>query len=119
MRLIRIAFWAIIAICLIIVGLGNRGMVTLRAMPVALGDLLGVSPDVQLPLFVVIMGGVGIGLLIGFLWEWLREYRQRAESRMRGREVVNLQREVERLRTARNVGKDDVLVLLDAPAARR
>jgi len=119
MRIIRIAFWAVVGICLIIVGLANRGTVTLRAMPEALGQLLGVSPDLDLPLFVVILGGVAAGLLIGFLWEWLREYRQRADARIKGREVAALQREVGRLRTAQNAGKDEVLALLDAPATRR
>lgn len=119
MRLIRVAFWAVVGVCLVIVGLANRGMVTVRAMPEALGQWLGVSPDLDLPLFVVILLGVAAGLLIGFLWEWMREYRQRAESRDKGREVAALQREVGRLRSVGNVGKDDVLALLETPPARR
>ena len=80
MKTLRYAFWAIVALCLILVGLANRGLVTVRAMPSALSDLLGLSPDVQLPLFVVIFLGVGAGLLIGFLWEWVREFRLRARG---------------------------------------
>jgi len=119
LSLIRFAFWAIVAICLIIVGLANRGMVTLRAMPEGLASLVGVSPDIELPLFVVILLGVAVGLLVGFLWEWLREHQIRVESRARAREVADLQREVGRLRSAQNVGKDEVLALLDAPATAR
>jgi lipopolysaccharide assembly protein A len=113
MKLIRYAFWAVIAICLIIVGLANRGEVTLRAMPEALGTLVGVSPDVTLPLFVVIFLGVAAGLLIGFFWEWIREYKHRAEAHNKGLEVTRLQREVGRLKTQKHEGKDEVLALLE------
>lgn len=113
MRLLRYAFWGIVAICLIIVGLANRGMVTLRAMPEALAGLFGISPDIQLPLFLVIFLGVGLGLMIGFLWEWLREYRIRAEARAKTRENTLLKREVGRLKSKENEGRDEVFALLD------
>lgn len=88
---------------------------TVRAMPEAMGDLLGLSPDVQLPLFVVIFIGVGAGLMIGFLWEWVREHRIRAEGRAKSREVETLKREVDQLRGAAAGAKseDDVLALLE------
>lgn len=117
MKTIVYAFWAIVGLCLILVGLANRGIVTVRAMPEALAGLFGLSPDIDLPLFVVIFLSVGAGLLIGFLWEWVREHRIRAESRARAREVDALRREVASLRAekARDDG-DEVLALLDAPA---
>lgn len=115
MKTIRYAFWAIIGLCLVLIGLANRGMVTVRAMPEALGDLLGLSPDIELPLFVVIFLGVGAGLLIGFLWEWVREHRMRADARVKAREVETLRREVQQLRGAAAGAKDDddVLALLE------
>lgn len=115
MKTIRYAFWAIVGLILILVGLANRGMVTLRAMPEPMADLLGMSPDISLPLFVVIFLGVGAGLLIGFLWEWVREYRMRAEARAKAREVEALRREVQQLRGAAAGAKDedDVLALLE------
>ena len=67
MKTIRYAFWAIVAVCLILVGIANREIVTLQAMPTPLADFLLISPTVQLPLFVVILLSVGAGLLIGFL----------------------------------------------------
>ncbi|WP_019955441.1 lipopolysaccharide assembly protein LapA domain-containing protein [Yoonia vestfoldensis] len=115
MKTIRYAFWAIVALCLILIGLANRDPVTVRAMPVWLSDLLGLSPDVTLPLFVVIFIGVGAGLAIGFLWEWVREYRIRADARAKSREVEALRSELQQMRTA-SVGaksEDDVLVLLE------
>lgn len=113
MRYIRYGFWAIVAICLIIVGLANRGDVTLRLMPDALGDLTGLSAEVQVPLFVVIFLGVAAGLLIGFLWEWVREHKHRAAASRKSREAKSLEREVARLKTEKNQGKDEVLALLE------
>lgn len=115
MKTLRYAFWAIVGLCLILIGLANRDIVTVRAMPEALGDLLGLSPDIQLPMFVVIFIGVGAGLMIGFLWEWVREHRIRAEARGKAREVESLRREVEQLRGAAAGAKsdDDVLALLE------
>ncbi len=119
MRILRTVFWAIIGLCLIVIGLANRGFVTLRVLPEALGDLVGVSPDIELPLYMVILFGVAIGLLVGFVWEWLREHKHRAEARMRAREVGRLEREVDRLKTEKHEGEDDVLALLDTAPARR
>ena len=115
MKTIRYAFWAIVALCLILIGLANRDPVTVRAMPEALSNLFGISPDLTLPLFVVIFIGVGAGLAIGFLWEWVREYRIRADARAKSREVDNLRREVNQLRgaAAGATSDDDVLALLE------
>ncbi len=115
MKTIRYAFWAIIGLCLILIGLANRDIVTVRAMPQALGDLLGLSPDIGLPLFVVIFISVGAGLMIGFLWEWVREHRIRVEARGKAREVETLRREVQQLKGAAAGAKDDddVLALLE------
>lgn len=113
MKTIRYAFWAIVAVCLILVGLANRSIVTIKAMPTAFSDLLGISPTVDLPLFVVIFLGVGAGLLIGFLWEWMREHRIRSDARAKTREVDALKREVATLKTKSVQSGDDVLALID------
>jgi uncharacterized integral membrane protein len=115
MKTLRYAFWALVALCLIIIGLVNRDPVTLHAMPRPLAAFLGVPADLTLPLFVVIFLGVGAGLVIGFLWEWLREYHIRADARGKTREVETLRREVDRLRGAAAGAKseDDVLALLE------
>ncbi len=63
--------------------------------------------------FVVIFGGVVAGLLIGFVWEWLREHKHRVEVDRKAREVGKLEREVKKLKGEKNRGKDDVLALLD------
>jgi uncharacterized integral membrane protein len=117
MKTMRYGFWAIVGVCLILVGLANRDFVTVHAMPQPLADLLGISSDISLPLFVVIFMGVGVGLLIGFLWEWVREHRIRSDARARQREVDDLKREVAHLRGSKSSDNgDDVLALLETPA---
>jgi uncharacterized integral membrane protein len=113
MKYIRFTFWGIAAIALIIVGMANRGVVTLRALPEALAGPLGISPDIQMPLFMAIFVGVAIGLLIGFFWEWVREHRIRADARAKGREVNALKRVVDSLKTEKHEGKDEIVALLD------
>lgn len=113
MKYIRFTFWGIAAIALIIFGMANRGVVTLRVMPEALAGPLGISPDIQMPLFMAIFVGVAIGLLIGFFWEWVREHRIRADARAKGREVSALKREVDSLKTEKHEGKDEIVALLD------
>lgn len=113
MKYIRYTFWGVVAIALIIVGMANRDIVTLRAMPEALANPLGISPDIQMPLFMAIFIGVGVGLLIGFLWEWVREHRMRADARAKGREVDTLKREIDSLKEQKHEGKDEIVALLD------
>ena len=113
MKYIKYTFWLIVGICLIIVGMANRGIVTLRAMPEALAGPLGISPDIQMPLFMAIFIGVGIGLLVGFLWEWVREHRMRSEAKSQMRQVDALKREVNSLKEQKHEGKDEIVALLD------
>ncbi|MFB1026295.1 MAG: DUF1049 domain-containing protein, partial [Octadecabacter sp.] len=63
MKYIKFTFWGIAAIALIIFGMANRGVVTLRVMPEALAGPLWISPVIQMPLFISIFVGVAIGLL--------------------------------------------------------
>ncbi|MGB7319581.1 MAG: LapA family protein [Planktotalea sp.] len=113
MRYIKYAMLAAIAVVLIAVALANRGIVTLKLLPVDLANLVGLNQSIDLPLFVVIFGGVAAGLLIGFLWEWIREYKQRAEAAAQKREMDRMRRELKRLKAEKHEGKDDVLALLD------
>ncbi|GGX51583.1 phosphoribosylanthranilate isomerase [Tateyamaria omphalii] len=113
MRYIRYACIAVFAVALIAVALANRGMVTLKLLPTEIAGLFAVAPTVELPLFVVIFGGIVAGLLVGFVWEWMREHAVRAENSRNAREVRRLGREVKRLKSEKHEGKDEVLALLD------
>lgn len=116
MRHIRYGIIGSIAVVLIVVALANRGVVTLRILPQELAELIGVpllARSVDLPLFLVIFGGIAAGVLLGFVWEWMREHKIRAAKATTEREVKSLEREVRRLKGKQNEGKDEVLALLD------
>ncbi|SFR38849.1 lipopolysaccharide assembly protein LapA domain-containing protein [Litoreibacter janthinus] len=119
MRYIRYLFMAVVGLSLILVALANRGMVTIRVLPEEMAAYLGQPLSYELPLFVVIFGGIIVGLLIGFVWEWLREHKHRADARLQKREKERLEREVKGLKRKSNEGKDEVLALLDDSAAAR
>ncbi len=113
MRYIRYAFLAALGIILISISLANRGFVPLKLMPDTLAELLGFNMSISLPLFVVVLGSIVAGLVIGFLWEWMREYKHRREATEKAREVRRLERRVDRLKTEKHQGKDEVLAILD------
>lgn len=113
MRYIRYACIAVFAIALIAVALANRASVTLKVLPGEIAGLFAVNPSIEVPLFVVIYGGILAGLLVGLIWEWLREFSVRSEAARSARNVRRLEREVDRLKGAQHDGKDDVLAILD------
>lgn len=113
MRYIRYLFLAVIGLFLILVALANRGMVTVKLLPEEIAAYLGQPLSYELPLFIVIFGGIIVGLLIGFVWEWFREHKLRVDGRLQKREKERLEREVKGLKRKSNEGKDEVLALLD------
>jgi uncharacterized integral membrane protein len=113
MRYVRYICIAIFAVALISVALANRAMVSLQILPAEVSGWFAVNPTVKLPLFLVILGSIVVGLLVGFIWEWIREYGQRAEAAKQAREMRRLEREIARLKGEKHEGKDEVLALLD------
>ena len=113
MRYLRYFVLGFIAVGLVIVALANRGNVILNLIPEVLGDLIGFNVQVRVPLFIVIFLGVGAGLLIGFVWEWLREMKHRNAAKSEHRQVVRLEREVTKLKTETVKEQDDILAILD------
>ena len=113
MRYVRYLCIAIFAVALISVALANRVMVPLKVLPEEVSGWFALNPQINLPLFVVILGSIVAGLLVGFVWEWIREYGQRAEAARQAREMRRLEREVARLKGEKHEGKDEVLALLD------
>ncbi|MGH1354880.1 MAG: lipopolysaccharide assembly protein LapA domain-containing protein [Thalassovita sp.] len=116
MRYIRYAFLAVLGVCLITIAVANRQMVSLTLLPEPLAEVLNLNFAIQLPLFAVIFGGIVAGLLIGFVWEWLREHKHRATAVRKEREVHDLERKLKReQRKAVESGQqDEVLALLDS-----
>ncbi|MDO5606771.1 MAG: LapA family protein [Paracoccus sp. (in: a-proteobacteria)] len=115
MRLIRLVFVALMAVILLGIALANRGPVTVKAMPASLDQYFGTSLQITLPLFLIIFLAILCGLVVGFVWEWLREAHIRSAAARRSFEVERLEREVGALRDRHNAPKDDVLAILDRP----
>jgi len=115
MRYIRYVCIAVFALALVLVALANRELVTLRLVPEGLPEGLqfAVAPQISLPLFVVIYGGILVGLLVGFVWEFFREHAIRSDANKKAREIRRLEREIKRLKAEKHEGKDEVLALLD------
>jgi uncharacterized integral membrane protein len=113
MRYIRYLCIVVFAVALIAIALANRQVVSLQLLPSEIAGWFALNPSIELPLFIVIMGGIIAGLLVGFVWEWVREYGQRAEAARQAREMRLLKREIERLKGEKHEGKDEVLALLD------
>ena len=88
-------------------------MVDIKLLPQPVAELIGFNLAATLPLFVVVIGGIVAGLIIGFVWEWLREMRLRRDGSQKAREVRKLKREVTRLKGEKHEGKDEVLALLE------
>lgn len=115
LRYAKIAALVLIAAALVIVALANRQPVMLSLLPGDMAVFARMQVGLQVPLFFVIFGGVALGLLIGVIWEFLREGRQRAEAAKMRREIARLTDELEKLRVKKVAaeGKDEVLALLE------
>lgn len=116
MAYVRYALLAVLMALAVTVALANRAPVTLALWPDSVTAILGFGYAVTLPLFVVVVGAVGLGLLLGFVWEWLRERGIRAEAARARRELETLRaREAGNAPTApaRTAQQDEILALVD------
>ena len=112
MRLIRTLFLFFLASLLILISLANSENVTLYFLPENLMGIFEVEIAVNIPLFLVFFSGIFIGLVIGFVWEWLREYKFRAEANNYQKRLFKAENELSELHAKENK-KDDVLTLLE------
>nr|WP_116132523.1 LapA family protein [Tropicimonas sp. IMCC34043] len=113
MRFLWYVLLAVIVACLVVMAMANRDFVTLTLLPPALAEVAQFNLSVSLPLYFVALGGVAVGLLIGFFLEWMRESKHRSEVAKRQRQVRSLNREVNSLKGEKHRGKDEVLALLE------
>lgn len=113
-RWLRWVLLGLLALCLVTVALANRTPVTLNALPPDIAAFVGFGGAVQMPLFLVIYGGIIAGLLIGFVWEWVREMKHRSTASAKSREADRLSRELAAMRDAKGMVQDDVLAIVDA-----
>lgn len=104
----------VLALGIVTLSLANRGPMTLQLLPEDLAAFVGYNQSVELPVFLVILIGVATGLLIGFIWEWLREYRHRAEAARARAEAKRLESQLAREARPNKREGEDVLALLDS-----
>jgi uncharacterized integral membrane protein len=119
LRALRLIFLALLGLVLLTVAFANRATVPLHLLPTDMAVFLGTDLTVELPLFLVIFGGIVAGLAIGFVWEWFREARHRQAAAAQRREVTQLTREVSALRAKDARPADDVLALLEGQGGAR
>ncbi|MCV6595862.1 MAG: LapA family protein [Mangrovicoccus sp.] len=119
MRLIKFLISVVIAIALVTLCFANRTPVTLTLLPEDFATALKYNFEITLPLYAVVLAGIGIGLLLGFVWEWLREGKHRSAAVKERREKAVLAAENKKLKADKNTDKDEVLVLLDEAAGAR
>jgi len=117
MRFVRVFLLISLALALVSVAMANRALVPLQLLPSDLAVLIGANWAIELPLFLVIFASIIAGLLIGFVWEWLREHKHRAAASRSTKTVAKLERELSVLRDARTLPGDEVLAILEKPKA--
>lgn len=119
LRYLKYLFLIVVAVALVLMAMANRERVMLELIPEELARWLGVQYAIELPLFLVILGGVAVGLLVGFVWEWLREHRHRVEAKTQKRTARALEREVKTLKGSSSDSQDEILALVDGTGPAR
>ncbi len=119
LRYLKYLFLIVVALVLVLMAFANREMVLLEVIPENLAPWIGVQYAIELPLFAVVLGSVMVGILVGFVWEWLREHRHRAEAKTQKRTAKALEREVQSLKGPARDGQDEILALVDGTASSR
>lgn len=112
MRYIKYAILGILAIIMVTIAIANRGPLTIRLLPEELSGLLGYSWQITLPTFVTLLLAVIFGIVLGFVWEWVREHKHRASAVAERRAREKLESQLGPDRT-KETGGDDVLALLE------
>lgn len=118
MRYVRYILLAVLTIALVSVALANRAVVAVQLLPADLSALFGANWGLELPMFLVIFASIIVGLLIGFVWEWLREHKHRASAQSARKTVTKLERELATMQDTRSLPADDVLAILEKPKAK-
>jgi uncharacterized integral membrane protein len=114
LRLFRLLFILVTGVVLLVLALANRAPISLRLLPDELARLVNFDYAFQVPLFLVLLTAVAAGVMIGFVWEWLREARIRSEAKGKTRQVARLERELASLKDSPAApARDEVLALVE------
>lgn len=119
MRVIKLFLLFVIAIVLAVMSFANNQTITLNLVPPYFDDFMGVNGmvnGIELPLYVVIFGGVMAGLVLGYIFEWLREHKHRKEAGMGRQSKAELEAQLRKMKAEANAGRDELLVLVEETA---
>ena len=108
MKYLRYAFLISLALVLIIVAVANKAPAELAFLPPDLANLIGMNWSITLPVFLVFFLGIVFGVLVGFIWEWLREYKLRSEAAANGKALRQAERELKKLKQEKYADQEDV-----------
>lgn len=117
MRYVRYGLLGVVLLFAVTVALANRAPVTLALWPDSISAILGVSYAVTLPLFVAVVGALGLGLVLGLAWEWLRERGIRSEAARARRELEALRGREPQGAAPAPAAQDEILALVDGRKA--
>ena len=113
MRTLRLILLVMLGGGLVLLSVANRDQVTLRLLPEGMAGYFPMPPPVEVPLFVVMFMCMIAGVLIGFVWEWLREHKHRARANRRKSKIRKLESQVTDLRKDKASDRDEILELLE------
>ncbi len=137
-RYLKILFLVVVGIVLVLLLLSNQEPVSVsllpaslaetlgwdvtvsevRILPAALANTIGVDGTLTLTVALIVATALIVGIIVGFVWEWLREHRFRAEAKTQRREAQRLNQEVAQMKGGSD-SQDDVLAILDQADAAR
>lgn len=112
MRYLKYLFLLVVAAAAVLLSIANRQPVTLHALPEGgLADALlpGDANAVTLPLYLIVLGAVFLGVVLGLFLEMLRETGHRREERRYKREAAALFKDNQRLKKLAGEEEDDLL----------
>jgi len=112
-RWARMLFLFALALVLLTLAAANRAPVSVALLPPEMERFMALGRTAELPLFLVIFAAMLAGLLLGFVWEWLRAARQRDETRVLRQKLGALERDLSRQGNGKDGAHDEVLRLLD------
>lgn len=110
MKTIRYAMYAILGIFLLLMALNNQQATQFVVLP----DYIPGFPAIvfNVPLFIVILGALLIGIVIGYVLEYIRETRIRLNASRTQKALKKTTAELDALKNQTGIHDDEVLALL-------
>ena len=105
LRLIKLVVLAVICVVLVVLGVANMAPVDLHLLPEGVLETRYTVSGV--PLAAVILTSMLVGVVLGELFEWVREHKHRRRASTHAREVQKLEAEIRALKK-KHGEKDDL-----------